>query len=126
MYKDHYSYMINLYSGWSTQIAKALANQPHNCDLDKNYRNISSIYCYGMGGSGVPCDVLYISSLVHGSRFRVYRYKNTYIDRDAIDKANSSAIILISYSGNTPEILKVFRSYINEGNIEIAVVSSSL
>ena len=121
-----FSYMFNLYNSWKTQILESLNIDPYNCDINdiNNHHSSNLIFCYGMGGSGISCDLLYIYSIIAKTQLIIYRYKHADPDLRFEKGREAYSVIVVSYSGNTPETIRVFNTYIDKTKAKLAAVSS--
>ncbi|MFW6230942.1 MAG: bifunctional phosphoglucose/phosphomannose isomerase, partial [Nanoarchaeota archaeon] len=88
-------------------------------NLKVETKEINKIIVAGMGGSGVPGDILK-SYMRYSSKIPVFVNKHYRLPEHADKK---TLIITISYSGNTEETIEVFREALRKG-CQIAVISS--
>ena len=88
-------------------------------DVKVEKKNISKIIVAGMGGSGMPGDILK-SYMTYNSKTPVFVCKNYKLPAFA-DK--ETLFFAVSYSGNTEETIEAFREALRKG-CQIVVVTS--
>jgi glucose/mannose-6-phosphate isomerase len=90
---------------------------PGNLKVDK--KDINKIVVCGMGGSGIPGDIL-VAYMRKKSMTPVFVNKH-YTLPDFADK--KTLVFTISYSGNTEETIEVFREALRKGCQVVAITS---
>ncbi len=92
---------------------------PKDITLDKRYKDIEKIMVCGMGGSGIPGDVLK-TYMKYNSKIPVFVNKGYKLPATA-DK--NTLLFTISYSGNTEETVEAFREGLRKGCKIVALTS---
>ena len=87
-------------------------------DIDPGKQDLDKIVVCGMGGSGIPGDILKV--YMRDKKIPVFPSKS-YTLPAFVDK--KTLVICISYSGNTEETIEAFRNALRLG-AQIAVISS--
>ncbi|MEM4043221.1 MAG: SIS domain-containing protein [Sulfolobales archaeon] len=110
-----------MYRMWSEIISKALSKEVYN---RREFRGKEIVYISGMGGSGIVGE--YASKIIEESGLKdilVFSRRSSEISRSLLERSDKTFFILVSYSGNTGETLRVFRRIISV-NTGVGVVTS--
>ncbi|MEZ0290031.1 MAG: SIS domain-containing protein [Sulfolobales archaeon] len=112
---------VDLYHRWSEFLIDSLSLEVENV---REFETKKIIYISGMGGSGIVGE--YVARIVDEhftKRFLVISKRSSDITNQVLELGRETFFIIVSYSGNTAETLRVFRKLTSK-RLDIGVVTS--